>query len=222
MEERIVNFRDLSKEDRERLRITANWQVNGEIGDWDTVVDKRYGTIQHIAITDENGTVKFDKLNILWTSGVYVVAVRVNPDGKAEFLLPSEKRILLRNKDGQQGNEFVDGIPQGVIREWQNELPHKAALRELMEETGYAPNSLVFLGNIAFSPANSEIEQPYYLAHVPYLQTAKAQTLEESETIHADEKRWLTWDQIQARPLRDGITVIGLALAQRVLKPELL
>lgn len=219
--ERLIKFSELPAEDRKALASRANWRVNGADGDWETVTDPRYGTIEHVVVIGEDGTPKFDKLNILWTPGVYVAAVRINPSGKAEFLLPSERRILLRDANGERGNVFVDGLPQGIIKEWENEPPHKAALRELMEETGYAPNSLVFLGNIAFSPANSEVKQPFYLAHVAYIQTPQAQTLEEGETIHA-ENRWFTWNEIQGRPWKDGITVIGLALAQRVLKPELL
>lgn len=221
MVDRIVSFRNLNPQQREHLAERANWKVDGENGNWERVTDPRYGTIDHVAVVGDNSP-KFDKLNILWTSGVYVVAVRINPDTKkAEFLLPSERRILLRDEDGQQGNVFVDGLPQGIIKEWENEPPHKAALRELMEETGYAPNSLVFLGKIAFNPANSESEQPFFLAHVPYIQTPQSQTLEDSEAILTD-ARWFTWSDIQRRPWIDGITVIGLALAQRVLNPKFL
>jgi ADP-ribose pyrophosphatase YjhB (NUDIX family) len=221
MVDKIISFRDLNPQQKKHLAEGANWKVDGEKGDWNTIIDPRYGIFQHVVVIDESGEVKYDKVNLRWTSGVYVATVRINPEGKAEFLLPSERRILLRNNNGQQGDVFVDGIPQGIIKEWAGELPHKAALRELIEETGYAPTSLVFLGNIALNPANSETEQPFYLAHIPYIQTPEVQILEESETIHTQD-RWFTWRDIQGRPWKDGITVIGLALAQRVLKPELL
>lgn len=221
MAENIVPFSKLPEEDQKTLGDSANWKVDGRNGTWNNIVDSRYGTFQHVAITDENGGVKFDKVNLCWTPGVYVVAVRINHDGKAEFLLPSERRILLRDEKELQGNVFVDGLPQGIIKVWAQEKPAEAARRELREETGYEPPDLVFLGNIAFNPANSESEQPFYLAHVPYVQIPKAQTLEESETIHTN-NRWFTWNQIQGRPWRDGITIIGLSLAQRILKPELL
>lgn len=221
MVDRIISFRDLDTQQRGQLAEGANWKVDGENGNWERVTDPRYGTIAHVAVVGDNGP-KFDKLNILWTSGVYVVAVRINPDTKkAEFLLPSERRILLKDENGHQGNVFVDSLPQGIIKEWEHELPHKAALRELMEETGYAPNSLVFLDKIAFNPANSESEQPFFLAHVPYIQTPQSQTLEDSETIFTD-ARWFTWSEILKRPRRDGITFIGLNLAREVLKPQLL
>lgn len=219
--EQIVPFSELPEKDRKKLGQTANWKVDGTNGNWGNIQDARYGNIQHTVIVGEDGTVKFDKINLQWTSGVYVVAIRINPDGKAEFLLPSERRILLRDEKGQQGNVFVDGIPQGIIKEWLQEKPEEAARRELMEKTGHEPSGLVFLGNIAFNPANSESEQPFYLALVPYIQTPKAQTLEASETIYTQD-RWRTWNQIQGRRIKDGITFIGLHLAQRVLSPDLL
>lgn len=103
------------------------------------------------------------------------------------YLQKIEKSLILLLTGKQQGDVFIDNIPQGIIKEWVKETPEQAAR----------------------------------LTFVSYMQTPIKQTLEDSETIHA-KNRWFTWREIQARPWRCGIIVVGLALAQRVLKPELL
>lgn len=220
MPERIVPVGDLPENKRAELKKSANWKIDGKRGDWAEATDPHYGNILHVAVVGEDGQIEFDKLNIQWVGGVYVTVVRVNPEGKAEFLIPREKRILLRNKQGQQGNVFVYNIPQGVIKEWEDETAVGAAIREVREETGYNLNSLALIGRIALSPANSETIQPFFLACLPYSQEPTTQQLEESETI--EPQRWFTWFEIQKRPAVDGITIIGLSLAEKVLKRELL
>lgn len=216
---RIIPVGDLSEKERAELISRANWQVDGK-GDWEELTDPRYGRILHVAVLGEDNLVQFDKLNIQWTSGVYVVIVRVNPERKVEFLLPRERRILLRDKEGKQGNVFINNIPQGVIKEWENEKGEAAARREIREETGYELKSLALIGRIALATANSETIQPFFLAIVPYGQRPYEQQLEDSESIESE--KWFTWQQIHRMPIIDGNTYIGLFLAQKCIRPELL
>lgn len=220
MPERVVPIKDLPSEEQAKLDKSANWKIDGGRGDWEEIRDPYYGRIIHVAVVEEEGRVKFDKLNMQWVPAAYVIILRVNPGGKAEFLLPKEKRILLRDEQGRQGNSFIDEIPQGVIREWEGEVPADAAKREAREETGYSLSCLALIGRIALSPANSETIQPFYLARVPYTQRPEGQQLDDSEVIETE--RWFTWQQIQRLPLIGGSAIIGLALAQRVVKPDLL
>ncbi len=216
---KVTPFEDLPEQTRTEMAETASWKVDGTAGDWRNIVDPQYGTIQHVVV-EEKGTNPYDKVNILWSPGVYVVPVRINPDKKAEFLILEQRRELLRDKNGIQGNTVVDNIPQGLIRVWDNETPAQAAIRETIEETGHTPTGLAFLGNVGLGIANSETLQPFFLALVPYEQEALDRNLEETERI--EKNQWLTWRKLHERNLIDGITTIGLFRSQRVLRPDLL
>ena len=170
----VIPFNQLPATDRVTIAQQANWRVDGN-GDWNQVVDKRYGSVHHVAIVDADGVVKFDKISIAWSPGVFVVPYRYNESegkGHHEFLVPTERRILLYDANGQQGNVFVDNIPQGLINVDKEETPEEAAVRETKEETGFVPTQLIFLGNIGFDIANSSSLMPFFLAHVPFAQEA--------------------------------------------------
>lgn len=118
-EQRVIPFIDLPPADRERFASKANWMI-GDRGDWDKIVDTRYGTVEHVTVRGEKGDL-FDKVNLQWSPAVFVVPFRINPKGKAEFLLPREQRILPRDENGIQGNVSLDNIPQGLVKIWRNE-----------------------------------------------------------------------------------------------------
>lgn len=218
----VIPFNQLPATDRVTIAQQANWRVDGN-GDWNQVVDKRYGSVHHVAIVDADGVVKFDKISIAWSPGVFVVPYRYNESegkGHHEFLVPTERRILLYDANGQQGNVFVDNIPQGLINVDKEETPEEAAVRETKEETGFVPTQLIFLGNIGFDIANSSSLMPFFLAHVPFAQEAAKQELDETESIH-NTGNWRSLAQLKKSKLIDGKTIIGLSLAEDVLRRAL-
>jgi 8-oxo-dGTP pyrophosphatase MutT (NUDIX family) len=214
---RITPFDELSENDRRGLTDNANWKIDFNNGGWDVVNDERYGTVEHVAVAID-GEYKFDKINIKWSPAAFVTPVRINPDGMAEFLLSYEKRMLLRDREGKQGKVVIPNIPQGLVK--RDEQPHKAAVRETTEETGYTPEALVYLGNYGFDIANSETLMPFFMAVVPYGQEPRKPKLDEGE--HIEGNKWFTADQISRMPFIDGKTIIGLQVAQRVINPKYL
>ena len=128
--QQIIPVSDLSPEAQDQLDNNANWKLEpGGSGSWYEIVDSRYGRVIHVVVVGPNGEVKFDKLNIQWSPAVFVMPVRINPKGKAEFLLPEETRILLRDENGRQGAVRIENIPQGLIKVWEDEEHREAALR---------------------------------------------------------------------------------------------
>lgn len=220
VEQRVIPFMELPEDIREAQREKANWKANGIDGSWCEVVDPKYGTISHVAVVDSEGNFLYDKVNLQWTPGAFVLPVRINPKKRAEFLLSREKRILLRDIQNQQGNTFVENILQGLIKVHENELPAQAAIRETVEETGYTPIGLVKLGDVGFDIANSEVLMPFFLALIPYEQKAREQQLDPTEQI--DKGTWYTWQEFEAKGSIDAKTLSAFMLARRVLSPKLL
>lgn len=220
METSIAPFSDLSPEERLRFKDDANWMVrfpNGEQrGDWLEVRDDVYRVaIQHILV--RMGDKTFDKYNLLgW--GAFVLPMRIDPAAYiAEFCIPKERRILLRNNNGIQGDQFVDNIPQGAIDPGES-IKH-AAIREAMEETGRRICDVLLIGRSAFDVANSESVQEFYLGLVKYDTQDGAQTLEATEDLS---ERWYTWKKLLERDILDCKTEAILFRAQRFLDPRLL
>lgn len=218
MAEILIPYNQLSPEQKAAYP-NPNWRLNGISGDWDEIVDNRYGVVEHLATVDsETLKIMFDKINLKWAKAVFVVPVRINPDNQAEFLLARERRVLLRDSQGNQGNLTIDNIPQGLVKVWSGESERQAAIRETKEETGHEPTGLVLVGNVGFDIANSESLMPFYLAQVPYYQNAIGQQLDKREVIGS--VRWATFSEIQQQDLIDGKTMIGLYLAKRVIHPN--
>lgn len=216
MPERVVPFGQLSTEERQRLT-RVNWQVRtasgAEITDWDEVKDARYGSLQHVAIINTESGQIYDKVDLVWTPAAFVVVYRKNRD-RIEFLLPSERRVLLKDEKGQQGSVFIRNIPQGLIRVWQNETPEQAALREVREETEIEPKSIQKLEDIYFDAANSQVAMPFFLAEVDVQKLQRyQQALEAGEEIKVSEEDWFAIEDIQKLKIQCAKTLSGLLLA---------
>lgn len=65
--------------------------------------DPEYGSINHVIVV-RDGIPRFDKIDIALDPGAYVLPVRINPEGKAEFLIPQELRVLLPDETGKRGS----------------------------------------------------------------------------------------------------------------------
>ena len=196
----------------------ANWKLEGINGDWEYIEDPVYGRIDHVNIFQDNNA-SFDKIDIALKPGAYVLPVRINPVGKAEFLIPTEKRMLLPDEEGKRGNVMIPNIPQGLILE--GERPHEAARRRLLAETGYDKADLVGLEKMYFAPSNSSAPMYFFMGVVQYEQTPVKQNLEADQVIEI--KPWMNYQQVRAiRHVQDGSTRIALDLATQWLRSNLL
>lgn len=216
MPERVVPFSELSDQQRESLT-RVNWVERNQEGIenpyWTEINDTRYGTFRHVAIVNEESVVLFDKVDLEWKPAAFVAIYRQNGD-RTEFLLPSEKRILLKDENGLQGNVYIRNIPQGLIKEWENETAEQAALREVLEETGVTPKNIQKMHDIYFDAANSRSSMPFFLAEVDpdEIQTYQ-QSLDPGEEIRVSEDDWFALEDIPELRLQCAKTLSGLMLA---------
>ncbi len=134
-------------------------------------------------------------------------------EGRTEFLLPSEKRILLKDENGEQGNVYIRNIPQGLVKTWQNETPEEASLREVKEETGLVPINLRRMQDIYFDAANSSTAMPFFLAEVENKKHEYNQNLDETEDICVGEGDWFAIEDIPGLRLQCAKTLSGIMLA---------
>lgn len=215
MPERVVPFSELSDPQRESLN-RVNWVERNKDGVenpfWAEINDSRYGTFRHVAIVDGE-RVLYDKVDLEWKPAAFVAIYRQNGE-RTEFLLPSEKRILLKDENGIQGNVYIRNIPQGLIKEWENETAEQAALREVQEETGVTPRSIKKMHDLYFDAANSQTPMPFFLAEVDPndIQTYQ-QSLDPGEEIRVSEDDWFAIEDIPQLQLQCAKTLSGLMLA---------
>lgn len=210
----VKRFSELPSDIRSKYAPRANYRVNGDEGNWDEIMDYPYGYgVRHVAILGEDGEIIFDKLNII-QRGVFIVPIRVNPKGLAEVFIQRETRFLLRGPNGEQGSSVVENIPQGAVNIGEPE--GEAARREVIEETGYKPSALAIIGRVGFDIPNSESLFNFYLALVPYQVNRLDPKLDENEVI--DRGHWYSFKEAAKRQFIDGKTIIGLALAEKVIQ----
>lgn len=215
---RVVPFSELTQEELERhFSQRMNWVVEGLDGEvitrWARGVDPTYGAFEHVAIiNDEKGTA-FDKVNFTGL-GVFALIYRENPETDSiEFLLPRERRPLLRDEGGIQGNVEIINMVQGNIKSLDGETFEDAARREIKEETGQEPEELILMRRVYWDAANSESAHPVFLARVSNAKVYNQQ-LSDTEKISVGERNWMTLDQIiEAEEIQCGKTLASLMLA---------
>lgn len=214
----VLSFANLELKELAGYYDRANWMValpdGTKRGDWLYLEDQGYRVrINHTQVRWDANT--FDKFNLLgW--GAFVLPMRVTPDKIAEFCIPKERRILLRDEQGAQGGVFTYNIPQGVIRSGESTI--EASIRETSEETGREIVDILLMGKSGYDIANSEALQDLFLALVPYDVTLGAQSLEDTEEI---EEKWHTWRELGRFNLEDCRTEAALYKASRILYPQL-
>ena len=211
----VLEVRSVYPRDRKDLKRYASWiarTVDGkDFKDWTDILDPRYGIIHHVIVENEDGSLR-DKIDIEWKIAAFVVVFRRNDD-RVEFLLPSERRILLKDRQGKQGNIFIRNIPQGLVMTWDNETSEEAALRELREETGLEPKSLIRMQDVYFDAANSQTAMPFFLAEVENKPHLYEQSLGTTEDIRVGEEDWFALEDIPKLRLQCAKTMSGILLA---------
>ena len=76
--------------------------------------------------------------------------------------IDNDGNIILVSQYRHPAKKYILEVPAGLIDP--GEDPEKAALRELMEETGYGSNHLAFIGNIWASPGFTDEYIHCYIA----------------------------------------------------------
>src|SRR3989344_2799623 len=215
----VKPFSNLSHDEISGYKDRANWTVtfpdDTNRGDWLFIEDPKYRVrIEHTQITW--GTNVFDKYNILgW--GAFILPMRITSEGLAEFCLNNERRILLRDEEGKQGNVFTVNIPQGGITLEESTI--EASIREAKEETGIDIKDILLLGRYGFDTANSESIQDLFLGLVGYNTTILDQNMEDTEDL---EWKWHTWKEIEKIDILNCQSESALYKAFKVLRPQLI
>ena len=134
-----------------------------------------------------------------------VAVIPILPDG----------RVIMERQFRYAHNRVVLEIPAGKL-DSKDEIPLEAAKRELREETGAVAEKIVFLGEIAPSPALiSEISYLYMAEGISFGE----RELDEDEFldveyIHIDE----LYKMVMNGEITDGKTQIAILKAKEILK----
>lgn len=220
----IKDFTDLPRDQIERFGSKANWKIDGENGSWSSLADPDYGVdIKHIAVMTPSGDIAFDKINIAGTQGrpggVFVTVARYNPNLRLmEFLLVKESRMLLKDPNNEQGKRIVENIPQGGYKS--GETYGQASAREVIEETGHTPTGMALIGRVALDHANTEVENAFVLALVPFHQ--QAQEVQQEEGSHLESKSWYTMEDWEKKQFVDSKTLVARTLARQTINHRFL
>ena len=125
-----------------------------------------------------------------------VVVLPVLPDG----------RVLLIRQYRHAARQFLWELVAGRIDE--GESPHKAAARELIEETGYrAKRFRIFMD---FFPSPGFLEEKMFILLAEGLSEGIAQPEEDEKIESRAYEREELEQMIQKRIIRDGKTIAGL------------
>ncbi len=130
--------------------------------------------------------------------------IKGNTDGSAAIVFPitTDGKIILAIEPRVFTKNTVDiGFPAGYIN--LGEEPKDAAIRELLEETGYTSNELIDLGSYYQDQGCSAAHNHYYLAL--NCEKVREQNLDEGEFI-----KYIIVDKDELEELRDKGYMNGL------------
>ena len=134
-----------------------------------------------------------------------VAVIPILPDG----------RVIMERQFRYAHNRVVLEIPAGKL-DSKDEIPLEAAKRELREETGAVAEKIVFLGEIAPSPAL--ISEIIYLYMAEGISFGERELDEDEfldvEYIHIDE----LYKMVMNGEITDGKTQIAILKAKEILK----
>jgi ADP-ribose pyrophosphatase len=105
------------------------------------------------------------------------------PDGAVVIAITKDGNVLLTRQYRHGTGEILLQLPGGSYVKGHEE-PEEAAARELLEETGYKANSLIFLGEVSIYPSKMTKQVSIYLAkNVEYVGTTQFDITEDIEIV---------------------------------------
>ena len=123
-------------------------------------MDKKEKTISSTLVYDGK-IIHVNKDEVLCTNGLTSLREIVHHRGGVGILFKIEDKFILEKQYRYALNEEIIEMPAGKLEK--DELPLEAAKRELLEETGYRPLEMVFLGDMYPTCGySSEVIHLYY------------------------------------------------------------
>jgi ADP-ribose pyrophosphatase len=135
--------------------------------------------IVHSEVPFKGKKLEVVRQTVLWPGGrESVIETIVHPGAVAILAIAPDGRVLLERQYRHSVKDFLYEIPAGTLE--QGEDPEECASRELLEETGYKPDSLKKVGAIYPAPGYSSEVLHLFIAKVS---KAGRQRLEDDESI---------------------------------------
>lgn len=138
------------------------------------------------------------------------------PDGVVVVAITKDEKVIFTSQYRHGTKEVLLQLPGGSYDK-QTEDPKKAAARELLEETGYTANKLIYLGEISMYPSKMTKKVSVYLAkEVEQTQTTQFDITEDIEIISCPLTNGV--HLIEQGKITDAETIAAIFLAVRYLK----
>lgn len=138
------------------------------------------------------------------------------PDGVVVVALTKNKNVLFTRQYRHGTGEILLQLPGGSYNK-KTEDPKRAATRELLEETGYQADSLIYLGEVSIYPSKMTKKVSIYLAeYVEQRGTTQFDNTEDIDTISFSLTEVVK--HIETGKITDAETIAGIFLALQRLK----
>jgi len=136
-------------------------------------------------------------------------------DGAAVVAVDNEMNLLLVFQHRYPIAQDIEEIPAGLVDP--GEQPLECAMRELLEETGYASNHWSLLTTYYPSPGSHDEKLHIFLAEQVFRKSG--QNLDKDEILSFKQKNFdLVVSDIFKGNIKDGKTIIGVLMANQILR----